>query len=142
MNHDLRGNRYLAYARCAAADGSATKLEVQIRRIRQFGDGLNMRCAGEVRLAGVGGWFPALRPDLRALLARKRERDDFDVLIMEDVVRLTRTGLDGARAIESTFRECGVEILYLAGAMRATEGVGADDMRASTTACGELHGEG
>ncbi len=116
MLHDLRGKRYLAYARCAAADESAPKLEAQIRLIRQFGDRLNMRCAGEVRLAGVGGWFPALRPDLRALLARKRERDDFDVLMMVDFARLTRTGVEEGMAIRSEFANSGVQIVLLSEA--------------------------
>jgi hypothetical protein len=116
-NQGLRGKRYIAYARCAAKDGSATKLQEQVRLIRQFGDSLDMQCVDEVRLAGVSGGPPALRADLRELLARKRERDDFDVLIMEDFARLTRTGLEGGLEIETEFGRCGVQIVYLTEAM-------------------------
>lgn len=113
MNEDLRGKTYIAYARCAAADGSAPKLREQIRLIRQFGDSLGMRCADEVALAGVSGWLPALRPDLGALLARRRERSDFEVLIVEDHARLTRTGMEGLAEIEVAFASAGVQIVYL-----------------------------
>ncbi|MCY3020201.1 MAG: recombinase family protein [Planctomycetota bacterium] len=71
----------------------------------------------EVRLAGVSGWLPAMRADLRQLLARKRKMDDYDVLIMEDHARLTRTGLDGTLEIETKFGKCGVQIVYLTEVM-------------------------
>ena len=120
-NQALRGKRYIAYARCAVQDGSEPKLQEQVRLIRQFGDSLDMQCVDEVRLAGVSGGPPAMRSDLRQLLAGKREKDDFDVLIMEDFARLTRTGLDGGSEIETAFGNCGVRIVYL------TEGAVADE---------------
>lgn len=114
MNEDLRGKTYIAYARCAAADGSAPKLREQIRLIRQFGDSRNMRCADEVRLAGVSGWLPALRPDLRELLARRQQRRDFEVLVVTDHARLTRAGMEAAAEIEAAFADLGIRIVYLA----------------------------
>jgi len=114
----LRGKRYIAYARCAAKDGSEPKLEQQVRSIRRFGDRLDMRCVDQVRLAGVSGWLPAMRADLRQLMARKREMDDYDVLIMEDQARLTRAWPDGGLEIETEFDKCGVQIVYLTEAMR------------------------
>lgn len=109
----LQGKRYIAYARCAAKDGAEPKLEEQVRLIRQFGDSLEMQCVDEVRLAGISGWLPVMRADLRQLLARKLERDDFDVLIMQDFSRLTRTGLEGGLEIETEFANFGVRIVYL-----------------------------
>jgi len=116
-----RGKRYIAYARCAAADGAAAKLAEQIRRIRQFGDHFDMQCVDEVRLAGVSGWRPTLRDDLRRLMARKRQQGDFEVLVVEDFARLTRTGPAGGAMIETEFRKCGVTIVYVAEAA-GTEG--------------------
>ena len=113
----LRGKRYIAYARCAAKAGSSPKLQEQVRLIRQFGDGLGMKCVDEVRLAGVSGRSPALRPDLRQLLARKLERDDFEVLIVEDLARLTRAGLEVGLEIENKFKRHGVQIVYVMSAM-------------------------
>jgi len=120
-NQGLRGKRYIAYARCATEEGSATRLQEQARIIRQFGDSLDMQCVDEVRLAGVGGCLPVMRPDLCQLLARKRERGDYDVLIMEDVARLTRMWPEGCQEIETKFRNCGVQIVYLSEAMRIGE---------------------
>jgi hypothetical protein len=86
-----------------------------------------MQCVDETRLAAVSGGPPAMRSDLRQLLARKREKDDFDVLIMEDFARLTRTGLDGGSEIETAFGNCGVRIVYL------TEGTVADESARETS---------
>lgn len=119
-----RGKRYIAYARCAAEDGAASKLQEQVRLIREFGDSLDMQCVDEVQLAGVSGGPPALRDDLRRLLTRKREQDDFEVLIMEDFARLTRTGLAGRMDIETEFANCGVQIVYLTEAMMTDETAG------------------
>jgi len=112
-NQDYRGKQYIAYARCASPHGAATKLRRQIRRIRQFGNRIGMHCVDEVRLAGVSGRLPALRDDLRRLLARKRKWDDFDVLIMEDRARLTRTDLPDRTRVEAEFGKCGVMIVYV-----------------------------
>lgn len=113
MTTPITGNRYIAYARCACPQNAAAKLDRQIRAIRRFADDFDMRCVSEARLAGVSGGPPAMRNDLRALLARKQEQDDYDVLIMEDFARLTRAGLAEGRQIEAEFARCGVRIIYL-----------------------------
>ena len=110
------GSHYIAYARCAAADGATAKLERQIQAVHQLGNQLGMTCVGEVRLAGVSGGPPAMRHDLRRLLRRKREQDDFDALIMEDFARLTRAGLAEGLQIQTEFARCGVQIMYVAEA--------------------------
>lgn len=73
-----------------------------------------MQCVDEVRLV-ANGCQPAFRADLRDLLARKRKRNDYDVLIMEDFARLTRT--ERGSEIEAKFGKCGVQIVYLIEAM-------------------------
>lgn len=107
------GNRYIAYARSAMSDGVNAGVERQIRNVRQFGDQLGMTCVDEVRVAGVNGITPIMREDLRNLLTRKRQQDDFDMLIMEDFTRLTRAGSDVGDQIEAEFSRCGVQILYV-----------------------------
>jgi molybdenum cofactor biosynthesis enzyme MoaA len=106
-------NRYVAYARCACPQDATVNLDRQIHAIRRFAEGHAMRCVGEVRLAGVSGGEPAMREDLRALILRKRERDDYDVLIMEDFARLTRAGITEGMQIEAEFAKCGVRIVYV-----------------------------
>jgi hypothetical protein len=112
-SQDYRGKRYIAYARCASPEGAAANLQDQIRRIRRFGDSLDMRCADEVRLAGVSGISPPFRDDLRRLLKRKRQRNDFDVLVMLDYARLTRTRCASGAEIEAEFAEMNVEIVFI-----------------------------
>ena len=112
-----RGKRYIAYARCASTEEAPAKLQDQILRIRLFGYRLGMQCVGEVRLSGVSGYTPLLRDDLRDVLRRKRQRNDFDMVVMADYARLTRTGIAGGRKIEAEFAKCGVQIVYLAEVM-------------------------
>lgn len=107
------GKRYIIYARCAAADGAAVKLQDQVHQARQFGNRLNMLCIDEIRLVGIGGGPPVLRDDLGQLLARKRVRNDFEVLVAESPSRLTRTGAHGCAEIEDEFSKLGVDVLYL-----------------------------
>jgi len=108
----LAGKNYIAYARSATAQGAGPKLQQQIRAVRQFADRLGMTCVCEVRLAGISGWLPPLRDDLRDLLGRKRRENDYEVLIMEDRARLTRT--DFHQEVEAKFAKSGVRIVYVA----------------------------
>jgi len=95
MKIQMADKRHIAYARCAYPQDATAKLDRQIQAIRRFADGLAILCVGEVCLAGVSGSPPAMRYDLRRLLRRKQEQDDFDVLIMEDFAHLTRAGMAG-----------------------------------------------
>ena len=114
MNGTNRG--YIAYARSATSDGVNAGIERQIQAIRQLGEQLGMTCVDEVRVAGVNGITPVMREDLQNLLIRKQEKNDFDVLIMEDFSRLTRAGLDEGYQIEAEFEKYGVRIVYVAHA--------------------------
>jgi len=106
----FRGKRYIAYARCACPGGAKPKLRDQIFRIRVFGALLHMECVAKVRLAGVTGITPLFRDDLLALLARKCQRDDFDVVMMVEYSRLTRSSR--GEEIEARFAEQRIEIVY------------------------------
>ena len=106
----FRGKRYIAYARCACPRGAKPKLRNQIVRIRAFGALLGMQCMEEIRLAGVNGITPLFRDDLLALLTRKDRRDDFDVVMIVEYSRLTRS--DRGKEIEARFAERRIEIVY------------------------------
>lgn len=106
----FRGKRYIAYARCACPGGAKPILRDQIFRIRVFGALLGMECVDKVRLAGVNGIKPLFRDDLLALLARKYQREDFDVVMMVEHSRLTRSSR--GEEIEARFAEQKIEIVY------------------------------
>lgn len=110
-NADLRGKRYIAYARCGSKQGSTQNFRRQIRLVRQLADGLEMQCVDEVRSPGLSGHTPLLRWDLIKLLARRFNENDYDVLIMADPARLTRA--DGIERLEAIFAHCGVRIIYV-----------------------------
>lgn len=106
---ELAGKRYIAYSRSAARNDAS--VDRQLGLIRQFAERLGLVCVGEVRLNGVGGYLPPLRPDLCALLARKRTKNDFDLLVMEDRARLTRT--HQFDVVETAFADHGIRIVYV-----------------------------
>lgn len=114
---DMARVRYIAYARSATRSPEA--VEEQIRDIHEFADPLGMICVDEVRLCGVNGLRPLFRPDLRELLARKKAKDDFDVLIMADCARLTRDWPDGFGRLMALFSLNGVRIIRLTDMIHA-----------------------
>lgn len=139
MNNELRGKPYIAYARCAAAEGSAEKLREQIQQICQFADQMAMKRVDEIQLAGVSGWTPGLRPDLRALLRRKRKNNDFEVLMVTDHARLSRAVLEEIAEIENSFLEAGVRVVFFSEMLdlaRETIANGSHDHQGSDEHCG------
>jgi len=110
----LRGKRYIAYARCATKQGSTQSMRRQLRLIREFGDRHKMRCVAESRNPGIDGYTLALRPDLYRLLIRKCDQDDYDVLVMEDLSRLSRAEPPRIERLQALFTVCGVQIVYVA----------------------------
>lgn len=67
---------------------------------------------GRIVLPGVTGSLPGNRTDLEMLLQRKRQRDDFDVILVQKIDRMTRGGGEHGFYIEWEFIKLGVEILY------------------------------
>lgn len=111
---NLRGKRYIAYARCATKQGSTQSMRRQLRLIREFGDRHKMCCVAESRNPGIDGYTLALRPDLYRLLIRKCDQDDFDVVVMEDFSRFSRAEPTRVERLEALFAACGVQIVYVA----------------------------
>src|SRR5689334_17972941 len=88
----LRGRRFVAIVRCSTAGQAETSIPDQLAVIRNFANRYGMVEVDVIELAGVSGSIPGNREDLQALLDRKRDRDDFEVLLLQDTTRLTRGG--------------------------------------------------
>ncbi|MFA9478972.1 recombinase family protein [Phycisphaerales bacterium AB-hyl4] len=65
----------------------------------------------EIILKGVSGSLPGKRDDLPQLLERKRSADDYDVLLVQRLDRLTRGGTSHGFWIDHEFEKAGITIL-------------------------------
>lgn len=117
IRQHYRGRRHIAYARCAYPGAAEDILLHQILRIGIFARQFETPCVGKVQLAGVGGYSPLFRDDLVDLLVRKRQQDDFDMVVMVDCGRLTRRGEGVGREIMATFARYNIEIVILSHVM-------------------------
>src|SRR5687768_5233840 len=88
----LRGQRFVAIVRCSTAAQEDTSIPDQLAVIRNFATRYGMVEVDVVELPGVSGSIPGNREDLQRLLDRKRDRNDFEIVLLQDTTRLTRGG--------------------------------------------------
>lgn len=105
------GKRYLSIAR-TSTDKQEASIDDQLTANRRLGDELNMTLVEVMQLAGVSGSRPGNRHDLEQLIERKKQRNDFDFLILYDHSRLTRFGAMHGMSILWAFEKVGVKILF------------------------------
>lgn len=110
----LTGKRYINWARCSTDSQAETSIPDQLRLLTAFADRAGMIHVDNVVLDGVTGSVPGARDDVADLVRRKLERDDFDVVLLQDMSRLTRSGYEHAAKIEYDLRAVGVEVVFAA----------------------------
>src|SRR5436190_22205622 len=99
----LRGKRFIAIVRCSTFGQADTSIPDQLRLIREFAQRYGMIEVEAISLDGLSGSIPGNRDDLQKLLNRKRDQDDFDLVLLQDTTRLTRGGLKHGNKIEFDF---------------------------------------
>jgi hypothetical protein len=67
----------------------------------------------DVILDGVSGSIPGKRTDIEELLLRKHEKNDFDVVLVQDLSRFTRGGAEHGMKLEYDLRAAGVEVIFV-----------------------------
>ncbi len=109
---NLQGKRYIALARCSSPGQVDTSIDEQLRLIESFGRGHGMRCVDRITL-GVTGSVPGARSDIDELVRRKKEQDDFDVVVVQDATRLTRSGPAHGMHIPFELRSVGADVVLV-----------------------------
>jgi hypothetical protein len=108
---DLGGMKYINWVRCSTRGQVDTSIEDQLTLLNTYGERRGMIHAGDARLDGVSGLHPRVHEQVGELIDRKKEKNDFDVVLVHDFSRLTRMGaLDGAH-IEYVLRDAGIELV-------------------------------
>lgn len=114
------GERYLGKrAVIAIRVSSDTQVDFspddQRRLMQAHAERLGIDIVGEVLEDGISGSIPGARTVFGDLLRRKREQDDFEVLLLQDASRLTRGGpLHGAK-VEYDLAAEGIEVVFATG---------------------------
>jgi hypothetical protein len=109
----LKGKRYVALARCSSQGQVDTSIDEQLRLIENFGRQQGMVCVGTVALGGLTGSVPGIRQDIDELVRRKQEDNDFEVVVIQDATRLTRSGSLHGMHILYRLRSIGVQVVFV-----------------------------
>ena len=112
-NPNLQGKRYISLVRCSTASQADTSIEDQLVVVDAFAREHEMVHVGDVMLEGVSGSIPGNRSDIDQLIARKRDRNGFDVLLVQDTTRLTRGGPKHGAKIEFDLESAGIEVVFV-----------------------------
>lgn len=112
-NKKLRGKRYIALTRCSSAAQIDTSISAQNALVERFAQEHGMVCAGVVELAGVSGSVPGIRTDIDEIIQRKRERNDFDVVLLQDATRFTRAGIAHGMKLLYELRAAGIQEVFV-----------------------------
>lgn len=111
--YNYTGKRYLALVRASSDKEGTTSTEAQLGMLRAEGKRLQMVCVGEIVLDGVTGSMPGKRQDLEQLLSRKKQRNDIDVLLVQRLDRLTRSGAGHGFWVEHEFKKAGIHVRFV-----------------------------
>ena len=110
---NLHGKRYIGLIRCSSKGQVDTSIDDQRQVLDSYAREKGMTKAGEIALEGVTGSIPGCRQDIQQVIARKRDRNDFDILLVQDSSRLTRAGITHTHAIEHDLNTAGIEVVYV-----------------------------
>lgn len=110
---DLQGKRYICLARASSDAEGTTSTEAQLATMNAHVQSLGMIFVENIALNGVTGSMPGRREDLRALLERKKTTNDFDVLVLQRLDRLTRSGSGHGFWFEHECKCVGIQLLVV-----------------------------
>jgi DNA invertase Pin-like site-specific DNA recombinase len=110
--YNFKGKRYIAMVRAShLSDELSTDAQLQLLHDRVGQKG--MIHAGNNVLDGVTGSLPGKREDLEKLLERKKKTNDFDVLVLQRLDRLTRSGSGHGLWFEHECQRAGIHVLFV-----------------------------
>lgn len=109
-NH-LAGKRAILMPR-ASTTKQQSSIKDQLKDMRAFAERNGLIVVGEIGNAGISASKPWEREDFEEIINRKESVDDFDVLVVYDASRFTRSGtVTGAHEIHA-LRSAGIEVVF------------------------------
>ncbi|HEY1683538.1 MAG TPA: recombinase family protein [Tepidisphaeraceae bacterium] len=107
------GRKYLSLARCSTNQQADTSIPDQLKLLRAFGDENGMIYTDSITLDGVTGSVPGARTDIEQIIERKKKSDDFDILLVQDLSRFTRSGAEHGAKLEYDLNAAGIDVIYV-----------------------------
>lgn len=114
MEDHLQGKRYIGLVRCSTVGQADTSIDDQFALLRAFAARHGMVHVADIQLEGVTGSIPGARRDIDELVQRKQTLDDFEVLLVQDTTRLTRSGSQHGNKIEFDLAANGIQVEFVA----------------------------
>ena len=106
------GKRYINLVRCSTDQQTETSIPAQLELLNAFAAARGMIHVDDVPLEGVSGSKPGNRDDLQQLIDRKRQRNDFDVLLVQTEDRLTRGGAIHGGWVQHELTRHGIQVVF------------------------------
>jgi hypothetical protein len=110
----LRGLAGIVLKRCSSAEQVGTSIDNQGRTTDQAVMELDIKVVDQEILPGVTGSVPGNRDDIDRLVARKKSRNDFQVLLVQDTSRFTRAGQGHGQKLLYDLRAAGILVYFVA----------------------------
>ena len=108
--YNYTGKRYIALVRASDTTDGTTSTQAQLAMLHEKAASLKMVRAGEVILDGVTGSMPGKRQDMTDLIHRKKTQNDFEVLVVQRLDRLTRSGSAHGMWFEHELTQAGIHL--------------------------------
>jgi hypothetical protein len=114
FNAKIQGAHCVVLKRCSSAPQIDTSMANQGRTVELCAAANNLKIVWEIPLEGVTGSIPGNRQDIDDIIARKRRRNDFTLLVIQDVTRFTRAGLGHGQKLLYELRAAGITVYFVA----------------------------
>ncbi|HEY0008120.1 MAG TPA: recombinase family protein, partial [Tepidisphaeraceae bacterium] len=109
---DLKGKRYVNMLRCSTVQQADASPESQKDFNDHYAATQGLLWAGEDMYSeGVSGSQTFNRQDIEDIITRKKEKNDFDIVVVYEYGRMTRGGVEHGHSVEKELRKAGVEII-------------------------------
>src|SRR5688500_8798037 len=108
--YDYTGKRYICMVRASHLSDELST-DAQLAMMNDAARDEQMVYAEKVVLDGVTGALPGRRTDLQALIDGKKTANDFDVLVLQRIDRLTRSGSSHGFWFEHECTCAGIQLL-------------------------------
>lgn len=98
----------------ASDEDTESSTEAQMKLLTAFADGMGMIYVGKIVRNNLTGSLPGKREaDFAALIDRKKTKNDFDIVLVQRLDRLTRSGSDHGFWFEHECRRAGIRVLFV-----------------------------
>ena len=111
--YEYQNKRYIVLVRASESTEGTTSTQAQLAMLHNRATALQMKRVDEVVLDGVSGSMPGKRNDMSGLIERKKRQNDFDVLVVQRIDRLTRSGSKHGMWFEYECERAGIHLLIV-----------------------------